>query len=147
MEAYWKHRDTSQFCEAIEAVETMPSYLITKDAKAAKNTFRNVTAAEAIQELLKEINKFTEKCKQESEICYIKKLIRSDREANFLLHVDTVGELCAIFTGADGVNYQRCCSFYHEILKNLKNSHPGIYTEFMQGNFVVKTCEGIFLIL
>ena len=71
-------------------------------------------------------------------------LIKSDREADFLLHVRSVGELLPIFSGCDGVNYQRCGTFYHELLKNVKADHPELYDDFMKGGFVVKTSPGAF---
>ena len=74
----------------------------------------------------------------------IKKLIKADREADFLLHIEAVGELCPVFTGGDGVNYQRCGSFYYELLKYCKSTQPELYTEFLKGNFVVQTTEGVF---
>ena len=61
-----------------------------------------------------------------------------------MLHTQAVGDLNIIYTGGVGVHYQRCCSFYHELIKNVKNSHPDIYTHFMQGDFVVKATAGTF---
>ena len=155
MEAFWKHHDPSEFADAITVVKRLRSSLISKYDKLAKTTFKDVNQNKKIRELLSAINEFTEKCSTDSEMCRylenyikiigtIKQLIRSDREANFLQHIKIVGGLCTIFTGGDGVNYKRCCSFYHEVIKNLKNNHPSVYLEFMQGNFVVKTCDGEF---
>ena len=71
---------------------------------------------------LETVRCFTDKCKHESSMCLyfenfidilgkIKKLIKADGEVDFLLHIEAVGELCPVFTGVDGVNYQRCGSF------------------------------------
>ena len=57
----------------------------------------------------------------------IKNLIKSEREGDFLLYMKPVGDLLPIFTGGDGIQYIRCTSFYHELLKDLKKKHPTLY--------------------
>ena len=34
--------------------------------------------------------------------------------------------------------------FFHELLKNVKVKHPSLYNKFLSGDFVVKTCTGVF---
>ena len=155
MEAFWEQCDTSMYKDEIGTIHELRKSLMNWDSQGAQKTYKVIKDNNKLDKLLKEIHSFTENCKRGSEICLyfenfikiiqtIKKLIRADREADFLLHIQSVGELCVIFTGGDGVNYQRCCSFYHELLKNLKKSHPGLFAEFMQGNFVVTTSDGTF---
>ena len=102
-----------------------------------------------VKKLMEAFENFSLKCSERSEMCrywetfikivdILKKLIRADREGDFLLHVKTVGELLPLFTGGDGVHYIRCASFYHELLKNLKVKHPELDASFLQGDFVVK---------
>ena len=47
----------------------------------------------------------------------ISQLVKADREGDFLLHTQAVGDLNIIYTGGVGVHYQRCCSFYPELIK------------------------------
>ena len=56
----------------------------------------------------------------------IKDFIRVDRQADFLLHIEATKNLLPLFTGGDGLNYQRCCSFYFELLKDLPHKHPNL---------------------
>ena len=42
------------------------------------------------------------------------------------------------------VNYQCYGTFYWELLKGLKSSHPELHESFLHGNFVVKPKEGSF---
>ena len=155
MDAFWNSHDELLYGDAIGDLKDFQSSLIEKDPKSAKTNLKKLDQSKTFQKLLEDVEAFTDSCKQESEMCLyfenyikildnIKQLIRSDREANFLAHIDAVGKLCPIFTGADGVNYQRAASFYHELIKNCKTSHPELYKEFMQGNFVVKTSSGRF---
>ena len=50
--------------------------------------------------------------------------------------------LCHIFTACDSINYLRYTSYYFEKIKILKEKHPLLYTQFKNGNFVVKSKEG-----
>ena len=115
MEAFLKSHDQEQLSEDIESLQAMRKSLANKDSKAAKHNLKKLLQGKAAK-LLDQVDKFTEKCKESSEICLfyenfikivqsIKCLIKSDREADFLLHINALGELLPIFTGGDGINY------------------------------------------
>ena len=74
----------------------------------------------------------------------IKNLIKADRDGDFLLHIKTMVDLCPVFQGCGSINYLRYGSFYVEILKQLKETHPEVYFEFLNGGFVVKRNVGSF---
>ena len=154
-EAFWLEQDPQSFNEEITNLCQLKIHLTELDSKSAKERLTDIKNTSGLSRLLDAFDTFSQKCKEKSEICLyfenyilivetIKNLVRADREGNFLLHMKTVGELCAIFTGGDGIHYMRCISFYHELLKNLKDKHPELYGNFMQGDFVIKTKKGSF---
>ena len=49
-----------------------------------------------------------------------------------------------VFCQTGSVNYQRHCSLYLEMTRQLPEEHLSIYKEFMEGKFVVKTSAGFF---
>ena len=123
------------------------------DKEQSTKTMDEIMTKNSIEKLLLAYDSFYKACANVSEMCCywkiflrisksITQLVRADREGDFLLHTKAVGDLNVIVTGGDGVHYQLCCSFYHELIKNVKNSHPDLYTHFMLGDFVVQTTAG-----
>ena len=77
-------------------------------------------------------------------IAVVKSLVKADRDGDFLLHVQAVGESLPIFASLDGLNYFHCAMFYYQTLKALPTTYPYLYKEFLLGNFVVKAKKGFF---
>ena len=65
-------------------------------------------------------------------------LVRADREGNWPLHLDAMQRALYEFSAWDAVNYQRWGSIYLEEARNLEESHPDIYANFMNGSFSIK---------
>ena len=66
----------------------------------------------------------------------LENLIRSDREGNWDLHLQTVQALLPIFLGFDSTKYIRWGSLYLENLRNLPQTAPEINIAFQDGKFV-----------
>jgi len=71
-------------------------------------------------------------------------LIRSDREGDWNLHLQTVQSLLPIFAAFDSTNYLRWCSLYLEDMRKLPSTAPEIHQAFQEGKFVVKRTPGHF---
>ena len=121
----------------------------------ARQALENLITSNALKLFLEDFEIFSHECSEKSEIClyfenylqimrHIKNLINADQRGDFLLHINSVGELCNVFTGGDGIHYQRYASFHHKQLKGFKNQHPKLYDKFLAGEFVVKTKGGPF---
>ena len=101
------------------------------------------------------MDKFTAECSTKSQLCtylsnfekiveLIKLAIVSDREGNWPLHVQVVGELLPIFREFDCVHYTRYASYYYEQIIKLEEEQPELYRRFVQGHFAVRTTLGKF---
>lgn len=71
-------------------------------------------------------------------------LLRSDREGNWKLHLQTVQALLPLFAAFDSTNYLRWCSLYLEDMKQLPESAPEVHLAFEEGKFAVKRTPGHF---
>ena len=63
--------------------------------------------------------------------------VKSLRERNFRLYTDALTALMPWFFALNHSNYARWLPVYIRDIISLKQSHPGIFEEFLQGNFVV----------
>ena len=154
-EGFWSTKNLEDYGSEITEIAKLKNYLCEFDSSESKSIMNEIIETSSLDKLLTDLDTFTKSCTEKSEMCLywenfiqimqtIKNLIRSDREGDFLLHIKTVGELCSIFTGGDGINYMRCASFYHEMLKGLQENHPELYSNFMKGDFVIKSTECAF---
>ena len=66
------------------------------------------------------------------------RFIRAEREGNWGLHLSSFAAMLPWFAIYDHTNYTRWGTIYLAGMKNLEETHPDIYTEFVNGNFVVK---------
>ena len=64
--------------------------------------------------------------------------IRSQREGNFNLYVDTLNKLAPWFFALDHVHYAHWLPVHIRDMVALKTMHPSIYSEFQKGHFVVQ---------
>jgi len=153
--AFWLEADTSKYVEELEIIDKL-KVAITQNDTNAKDLFWKVSDdPNQLKALTDDFNAFIEKRCNESEQCkywtnflqmlsHVKSLIRSDREGDFLLQTYAISQLLPMFTAFDGLNYMRCGTFYYETLKALPVTHPYLYDQFCQGNFVVKSHYGAF---
>jgi len=75
---------------------------------------------------------------------YLENLVRSDREGNWNLQLQSIQDLLPLFAAFDSTNYLRWCSLYLEDMKRLPETAPGIHTAFVEGKFAVKRTPGCF---
>ena len=75
---------------------------------------------------------------------YVENLIRSDREGNWPLQLQSIQNLLPLFAAFDSTNYLRWCSLYLEDMYRLPNTAPTIHQAFMEGKFVIKQTPGRF---
>lgn len=66
------------------------------------------------------------------------RFVRSLREGDFTLYVQTCDELCDWFHAMDHTNYARWLPIHVRDMVQLYAKHPAVYAEFMKGNFVVQ---------
>ncbi|WAR24223.1 P52K-like protein [Mya arenaria] len=70
--------------------------------------------------------------------------IRAEREGNWKLHLEAFAAMLPWLTAYDHLNYARWGPVYLAEMKDLENRAPEVYTEFMNGNFVVKRSNNHF---
>ena len=154
-DAFWEANDPTIFSEDINSLVKLQDSLIAWDTVMSKFILESITTTGSMYQLIDSLKQFGKTCSEKSEMCtyfenflvsmkLIKDFIRADREANFLLHIKATHDLLSLFTGGDGINYQRCASFYYELLKGLPSKHPDLYLQMISGGFVVKTNPGKF---
>ena len=64
------------------------------------------------------------------------RLLRADREANFLMHIQAVTETVPYFFLAGRINYAQYTPVYIAEIKQLKEQQPLMYRYVMEGGFV-----------
>ena len=149
LEAFWECHDKEQFREGLEKLENLQNLLIAKNSRSAIDVIKELKGDSDVKKLLTAYKAFEIDVVAKSEQCQylctyqyivqaIKNLVRSDRDGDFLLGVKSVQQLCPIFLGLDGINYLRYASFYLELLKQLEQKHPALYSNFLKGDHVVK---------
>ena len=70
--------------------------------------------------------------------------VRSLREANFQLYIETLDQLMPWFFALDHPHYSRWLSVHLRDMKNLKKAHPEVAAQFASGKFVVKKTHRSF---
>ncbi len=63
------------------------------------------------------------------------RLVRSQREGQWLLYVQVLDELCPWFFVFDHTNYSRWLPIHVRDMVQLPNTHPDVYNEFHEGKF------------
>ena len=75
------------------------------------------------------------------------RFIRSLREGDFKLYVQTCDELCAWFHVMDHTNYARWLPVHVRDMVQLRERHPEVYEELLKGNFVVQRTSHKFSLI
>ena len=70
--------------------------------------------------------------------------IRSLRESNFSLYVESLTTMVPWLFALDHVHYSRWIPIHLRDMVSLKERHPHVYSEFIKGNFVVKKSKHVF---
>ena len=71
-------------------------------------------------------------------------LIAADRKGDWIGHLQVVQDLLPVFCQANCINYLRYGSWYLDKMLKLEEELPDLYTEFINGKFVVQTSKGQF---
>ena len=79
----------------------------------------------------------------ELELCVLV-FVRSLREANFTMYVDTLAELAPWFHALDHTNYARWIPVHLRDMVELPKKHPDIYRQFCNGHFTVQKTKRVF---
>jgi hypothetical protein len=154
-EAFHASLNKDDFKDLADEMIVLRQLLSKLNIRASADKFQSILQSGTCEILLSALDTFSESCGQQSQQCQfwneflriiglIKKLIKADREGDFLLHMKAVEELCPVFMGCGSFNYLRYGTFYVEQLKSLNNCMPELYASFMGGDFVVKRKDGRF---
>ena len=65
-------------------------------------------------------------------------LTKSLREADWNLHLSVVQRAIPLCFASDRLNYKRWLPLYYEDCLHLSQNFPGIYTQFLKGDLVVR---------
>ncbi len=74
----------------------------------------------------------------------VMQFVRSLREANFKLYVESLGQLAPWFFAMDRTHYSRWVPVHIRDMTQLENTHPSVYRQFVQGNFTVQKTARAF---
>ena len=70
--------------------------------------------------------------------------VRSVREGNFMLYIDSLSKLVPWFFALDHINNARWVPVHLRDMVTLESKHPSVFTEFLAGNFTVKKTTRAF---
>ena len=155
MRAFWEENSVNNCTTAVEKLEKLRDALLKNSKTDSTVLINQLVNCNEVKKLITDIENFTEKCAESSPqskywlnfiriMNTIKDFIRSERDADFFLNMQTLENLLPIFLGCDALNYLRYGSFHLELLKRAKITHPELYASFIKGNFVVKRTTGSF---
>ena len=117
LDAFWLTQDPEKHTDILPKLDRLRNILTDKD-KSSAQYLSDFVNNQNIQNLIAEIEKFTNTCCENSEQCefleefirqvsIVKCFVAADRDGDFLLHVKKIGELCPMFLGAGSFNYVR----------------------------------------
>ena len=67
------------------------------------------------------------------------RFVRSLREGDFMLYVQSCDELCSWFHALDHTNYARWLPIHVRDMVTLAHKHPAVHAQCMKGNFAVQS--------
>ena len=132
----------TKYRQALDTLVEMRAAIVKKSRTESEHLFQQFKASSA--ELINEFDQFVLKGIEESEIfkywdtfirlmTHIENLIRSDREGNWTLHLQSVQNLLPIFSAFDSTNYLRWCSLYLEDMYRLPETAPEVHNLSWKG--------------
>jgi hypothetical protein len=76
--------------------------------------------------------------------CLLLTFVRSMRESNFLLFVQTLKDICPWLFSLDMTHYARWLPIFVKTLEELPIRHPKVYDDFLKGHFTSKKSNSAF---
>jgi hypothetical protein len=143
-EFFSDHPGWKQQC--LKACETLNSACLLSDSEKIKHAYSTLlTVSEG---MLNQLNAFDKAHETKHPLFtffrqYMKMFLtlltflRATREGLWLLHIAALDELCKFFFAYDRQKYARMVPVYLADMKQVKTSDPGVWKEFMDGNFCV----------
>ena len=155
MKAFWKEHPPQNYSDAIVKLERFQLALCDNNKAVSQSSMSDIIECNTVNNLKQDIDRFEKICSESSSQCkywfnflkimnLIRNFIRSERDGDFLLNMKTIQDLLPVFLGCDSLNYLRYGSFYLELLKNVKHTHPELHDSFLKKHFVVKRTSGSF---
>ena len=153
-EAFFKNADhVTRYTELLDHLVQFRAKVAEKDRVESVSLLQQFKANSS--DLIHEFDQYILQCSKESEtfkywdtflhlMSYLENLVRSDREGNWNLQLQSIQDLLPLFAAFNSTNYLRWCSLYLEDMKRLPETAPGIHTAFMEGKFAVKRTPGCF---
>ncbi|KAG1696934.1 Alpha-N-acetylgalactosaminidase [Nymphon striatum] len=149
LEAFFKQCDLTKYADELK----MKAKVADKNPQDSQSLLRQFQAHS--DSLLTDFDQFIEENRSKNEtflywdtfihlMTLLENLIRSDREGNWALQVQSVQSLLPLFAAFDSTNYLRWCSLYLEDMHKLAETAPEVYKAFTEGKCVVKHTEGRF---
>ena len=71
-------------------------------------------------------------------ILLILSFVRSIREGNFDLYIESLSNIASWMFAMDHTNYSRCLPVHIRDMMTLKHVHPNVFVQFCAGNFVIR---------
>ena len=150
---FFKSQSADDYSEVFDIVSQLKAKVAAKDHEASRiliDAFK-----ESSVNLMADFKNFIQDGRSKNEtfqywdnfieiVHKLQNLIRSDREGNWPLHLDTVQDLLGLFAAMDATNYLRWCSLYLEDMRRLPETAPEVHESFVKGSFVVKRTKGNF---
>lgn len=146
--AFWHFHSKDDFQECLEDVEQLKEAISLSVHELCHTKY--IKCVDSCNMLKERFECFIQMKSDSSEICrywnivlkcknYLKLLICSDKNGDWIGHLQAVQNLLPIFCECDSINYFQYASWYLEKMRKLLDEHPDIYKEFLLGKFVVKT--------
>ena len=144
----WLHKkevDTETIDQSLSVLAT--GFQEQKEARELSQMFDDVADALKQKQILSLIEDFDKENQNPTFVYWrqymrlvqvLLRFIRAEREGNWRLHLSSFAAMLPWFAIYDHTNYTRWGTIYLADMKNLEETHPDIYTEFVNGNFVVK---------
>ena len=70
--------------------------------------------------------------------------MKSIKLGDWHLYMNSVGNMLPWFHAHDNNNYAQHCTYYWATQQEHSNTHPNIYSKFLNGGFSIKRSEGYF---
>ena len=102
-----------------------------------------------IQELLEDLKEYLRTASRTARLWLqhidyvgiLKLFIRAERTGNWKLHLHAVEKMLNVFAATGHVNYAKCARLYLQKMRNLHNTHPELYEQFLNGFHTVRRSD------
>ena len=139
--------------DQLETVKRLREAISEKSKEASRGVVENFESS--CDTLIQDFDKFIHAGCEDSEtfqywntflklMSTLENLIRSDRDGDWPLQIQSIKDLLPLFAAFDSTNYLRWCSLYLEDMLRLPQTAPTVHKAFMDGKFAVKRTPGCF---